>query len=233
MVIKDWQKEHFSVISDFLKELNKATSDFVLKGGASLMMCYHLDRFSEDIDLDGKRNHKNIEKIVDEYCRKNKYCYNVNEDTDTVKRFMIHYSENNKPLKVEISFRRKNIRSDNLTNINNIEVYNINSLCRMKVSAYQSRDKIRDLYDVCFICNHYWNELSSETVDMLRNAVEYKGIEQFDCILREQSDELIDNDKLTEDFLSMYDKLDLLFTEEEKDIMSGHLKTESNTYVQA
>ncbi len=227
MVIKDWQKEHFSVISDFLKELNKATSDFVLKGGTSLMMCYNLDRFSEDIDLDGKRNNKSIEKIVDEFCRKNNYSYNVNKDTDTVKRFMIHYSESNKPLKVEISFRQKNIRSDNLTNINNIEVYNINSLCRMKASAYQSRDKIRDLYDVCFICNNYWNELSAETVDILRNAVEYKGIEQFDYILREQSDELIDNDKLTEDFLSMYDKLDLLYTEEEKDIMNNKLKAGS------
>lgn len=108
MILKDWQKEHYTVISDFLRHLNITTSDFVLKGGTSLMMCYNLDRFSEDVDLDAQRSNKNIERIVDEFCKKYNYSYNVNKDTDTVKRFMIHYTDKyNKPLKVEISYRKK------------------------------------------------------------------------------------------------------------------------------
>lgn len=33
MVLKQWQTEHFQVISEFLAQLNDSTSDFVLKGG--------------------------------------------------------------------------------------------------------------------------------------------------------------------------------------------------------
>lgn len=220
MILKDWQKEHYVVISNFLKYLNTMTSDFVLKGGTSLMMCYNLDRFSEDVDLDAQRGNKSIERIIDDFCKKYNYSYNVNKDTDTVKRFMIHYTEKyNKPLKVEISYRRKDIRNDEIANINGITVYDINSLCYMKSSAYQARDKIRDLYDVCFLCNHYWEELSDGAINTLRASVEYKGIEQFDYIVREQSDELIDKEKLADDFLTMYDKLCLLYTEEEKAVL--------------
>lgn len=216
MVLKEWQTEHFKVISDFLTQLNAVTSDFVLKGGTSLMMCYNLDRFSEDIDLDARRGNKNIEQIVDVFCKQYNYAYNVNKDTDTVKRYMIHYTEKrNKPLKVEISYRRRSIGNDETTNINGIEVYNIDSLCIMKASAYQARDKIRDLYDICFLCNNYWDYLSEGAINALRTSVEYKGIEQFDYIVRDQADELIDKDKLADDFLLMYDKLGLLYTEEE------------------
>lgn len=35
-----------------------------------------------------------------------------------------------------------------------------------------------------------------------------------------QADELIDNDKLAEDFLTMYDKLGLLYTEEERKVLN-------------
>lgn len=217
MELKEWQKEHRAVISDFLKQLNAITSDFILKGGTSLMMCYSLDRFSEDIDLDAQRGNKKIEGIVDEFCKSHNYSYNVNKDTDTVKRFMIHYTEQySKPLKVEISYRRKHIDKDEITNINGIEVYTINSLCYMKSSAYQARDKIRDLYDVCFLCNNYWESLSEGAINALRTSVEYKGIEQFDYIIRVQSDELIDKEKLADDFLKMYDKLGLLYTDEER-----------------
>ena len=216
----DWQNKHYEVISEFLKSLNQKTDDFVLKGGTSLMMCYGLDRFSEDIDLDGKRNTKSIDKIVKDFCEERDFFCRVAKDTDTVKRFMINYGNESKPLKIEISFRQRNIPSNNIDTINGITVYNINVLCKMKASAYQARDKIRDLYDIAFICNNYWEQLSQDAIDTLRNAVEYKGIDQFDYIVRTQSDELIDTDKLTEDFLKMYDKLDLLYTEEEKEVIS-------------
>ena len=60
---------HKTVITNFLAFLNKSSDQFVLKGGTSLMMCYGLNRFSEDIDLDA--NHKfQFFKIVEQFCQR-------------------------------------------------------------------------------------------------------------------------------------------------------------------
>ncbi|MBO5004360.1 MAG: hypothetical protein J6D03_03740 [Clostridia bacterium] len=72
------------------------------------------------------------------------------------------------------------------------------------------RDKIRDLYDVCYICNNFWDELSNDVKNMIRVAVEYKGLEQFEYVIKDQKDELINNEKLETEFLKMYEKLGLL-----------------------
>lgn len=123
----DWRKEHGKVIADFLKYLNSRTHDFVLKGGTSLMECYGLDRFSENIDLDSRNKH--IEPIVKDFCDMYGYSYRVAKDTDTVKRYMIHYSESEaKPLKIEISYRRREIAPKEVTERNGITVYNIDTL---------------------------------------------------------------------------------------------------------
>lgn len=208
-IFTDWRKHHGEIIKEFLIYLNKRTDSFILKGGTSLMMCYNLNRFSEDIDLDGTHS-KQIKSIISNFCQTGGYSYRVAKDTDTVKRFMINYGNAQKPLKIEISYRRKNISQDEYTKINGITVYNINNLCMMKVNAYSARDKIRDLFDLVFICNKYWDKLSSNVVDMVRYCVEAKGIEQFDYLLSTQSDELIDKDTLESEFLIMYDKLGLL-----------------------
>lgn len=204
----DWKTQHLTTIQSFLKELNSKYSDFYLKGGTSLMLCYNLDRFSEDIDLDSRN--KNIKKFVDEYCASHHFSYRTAKDTDLVKRFMIYYAERSKPLKVEISYRKKTIAKDEVTKINGINVYNINQLAIMKANAYTGRDKIRDFYDICFICNNYWNDLDTNVKAIVRIALEYKGLEQYEFIIKDQQDELINNDKLLEDFLTVCDKLDLL-----------------------
>ena len=59
---KDWQTNHGNFIEAFLLFLNKQTDQFVLKGGTALSLCYGLDRFSEDIDLDGRK--QDIKEIV-------------------------------------------------------------------------------------------------------------------------------------------------------------------------
>ena len=51
--IKGENHLHKKVIIDFLNYLNSQTDQFILKGGTALMLCYGLNRFSEDIDLDG------------------------------------------------------------------------------------------------------------------------------------------------------------------------------------
>lgn len=203
----DWRQSHRIVIEQFIKYIDSISDKFILKGGTSLMLCYGLDRFSEDIDLDGFDTE--IIDIVDTFCKLNGYKYNINKNTNTVKRCMIHYG-GLKPLKIETSYRLKNLNTDVINNINGILVYNIQSILAMKLSAYSNRDKIRDLYDVVFIGLNYWPQLDQGLIMLLTNTLMYKGIEQFDYIIRTQSDELINNEKLADGFLTLWNRLGIL-----------------------
>lgn len=206
--------KHKEVIRDFLVYMNKMSHEYILKGGTSLMECYGLGRISEDIDLDST-NKNSIEKIISSFCEERGYSYNVNKDTDTVKRYMIHYqkegeSEYEKPLKVEISYRKKHI-DPNLYQIKDgITVYNIDQLAIMKENAFSQRDKIRDLYDIVFICKNYWDKLDKNIQNMITDGFENKGLEYFDYITKTQNDEMINTDRLAEDVLEVFDNLGLI-----------------------
>ena len=216
--MRDWKERHGEVIASFMRHLNANTGRFVLKGGTALYLCYQLDRFSVDIDLDGID--KELVTVVDAFCRDNGYSYRVAKNTDTVERCMVDYGEVGRPLKIEASYRRREIPEEEIETINGIKVYCIDALCGMKTGAYSGRDRIRDLYDLTFIFNRYYDRLSPQTVSLLRSAVGYKGIAQFDYVVRSQPDELIDSDKLASDFLAMFDKLGLLADEEERKLIS-------------
>ena len=211
MDMSEWRKEHRTVICNFLEKLNRQTDEYTLKGGTSLMLCYNLDRFSEDIDLDSVNPHK-IKDFVKDFCEKNEFSYRVAKDTETVQRYMISYQKDSsflKPLKVEISFRKDKFPlSNERTKINGIAVYSVDAICKLKAEAYKNRDKIRDLYDLSFICKNYWDTLSEKTKEAVVQSVQTKGIEQFDYITKTQNDELIEYDKMLTNFLDMFHKID-------------------------
>ena len=50
--LKSWQIRHKTIMEQYLHELNQQQDSVILKGGTALMLCYGLNRFSEDIDLD-------------------------------------------------------------------------------------------------------------------------------------------------------------------------------------
>lgn len=202
-----WQIEYEKVICDFLKYLNSISDEYILKGGTALLTCYNLDRFSEDIDLDSNNKNK-IKKIVDTYCSKKNYNYRIAKDTGTTKRFFIHYGNIIHPLKIEVSFRSLILNSD-CHKINGIQVYSINKLMNLKLNAYNTRDTIRDLYDVTFIAKNYWHSLTPEIKSNLNESLHYKGLEHFDYILYTSNDKLINKDKLTVDFLDLLNKLQI------------------------
>ena len=215
-----WKKNHEAVIDAFIDHLSENSEDYILKGGTALYLCYGLDRFSVDIDLDGKS--KGLIHIVNDFCNEHDFSFRIAKDTNTVERCMINYGDNEHPLKVEASYRRTDIPESDTTIIKGIKTYNIDALCGMKVSAYLDRDKIRDLFDVTFICNKYYDKLSSQTIGILRNAFEYKGVTYFDYITKAQPDELIDASKLADSFLDAYDKLGLLLEKEELEIIENN-----------
>lgn len=206
--LKPWQIEHKKVILDVLRALNKETDAFILKGGTALMTCYKLDRFSEDIDLDS--THKRMKEFIRRYSVQRKYDFRIAKDTPSVQRFFVNYGNVEKPLKIETSFRNHQIPEEFVTNVNGIEVYTIDRLAQLKASAYQNRDKIRDLYDLCFICNKHFDDLTPRTVVQIQDALAFKGLDYFDYVVNTQKDPLINPDKLVDSFLKMYDKLDLL-----------------------
>ena len=154
----------------------------------------------------------------------NDYSYRLAKNTDTVERCFIHYGNAGKPLKIEASYRRREIPVQETNTLQGIKVYRIEPLCVMKTAAYAGRDKIRDLYDLTFIYNNHVQRLSPQTIALLRSAVEYKGIEQFDYVIKNQPDALIDNEKLADEFLKMYGHLGLLFDENDQNILKGNIK---------
>lgn len=215
--METWQMEHNDVIRHFLTELNNNSDRFILKGGTALKQCYGLDRFSEDIDLDAVSG--NMKGALEWFCNKNNYSFSIKKDTDLVKRYMLDYGSNTKKLKIEVSYRRKSISDTECTIINGIKVYGINALANMKAAAYAGRDKLRDLYDLSFICEKFFNDLSDATKLMIQSAVQYKGIEQCEFLLQTQKDPLIKPDVLIEKFLNMYEKLELRISKAEKPLL--------------
>lgn len=214
-----WRDLHGQVIDSFLKHLNTKSNSFILKGGTALAKCYNLNRFSEDIDLDARK--ENIIHHVQSFCKQNNYSVRVAKDTAIVKRCLVNYGNYEKPLKIEVSYRNQNISADTIKNINGIQVYSIDKLAQMKCNAYNARDKIRDLFDLAFITNNYYNDLSEATISVISDALQYKGLEQVDYILATQHDELIAPDQLVTSFLEMHERLGLLLDEHENELVEN------------
>jgi predicted nucleotidyltransferase component of viral defense system len=144
---------HKKIILEFLHYLNKETNRFILKGGTALYLCYGLDRFSEDIDLDSEKG--NISNLVKNFCKFKRFSQpNEKKNTTHGQRFMIDYGVEDQLLKIETSHRDK-IDKKAITKINNILVFKLDELIIKKCNAFFERDKIRDLYDVCYVVNKY------------------------------------------------------------------------------
>ena len=208
----DWHALHRKVIENFLHFLNKGTDQFVLKGGTALFLCYGLNRFSEDIDLDSRR--RDIKEVVCHFCELKGYSFTVVEDMPIVKCCMINYGSEAHRLKIEVSYRNANLDAKDVTCINGIQVYSINRFAQLKSAAYLGREKIRDLFDLTFICNHYYDQLSHDALNGIRDVLSVKGIDQFDYLIATQDDPLIDKDMLADSFLKSFEKLGLLIDQD-------------------
>ena len=215
-----WQEQHVENIYLFLKFINNNTSDLILKGGTALLVCYGLDRFSEDIDLDGLNPSISIEQFISDFCKKQDYQYRISKDTDAVKHYMINYGNISKPLKIEISFRNRNIDKTSYTIINGLIVYNIDSLTLQKAIAYSIHAKIHDLYDLCFIYKYWWKYISGNTKMAIKMTFQYKGIDHFDYMIQTQHDDYINENQLANDFLDIFDKIGLLFDKEDIELIN-------------
>lgn len=188
----------------FIVWLNQNTHDFVLKGDTSLVLCYGLVRLLEDIDLDAVNLHRDIISYVTKFCCINKLNFSVIKDTNTTKRCLIHYTsvdDKDAILKIDVSYRQQP-NPDNITNVKGIMVYKIDCLMLLKLSAFSSRDKVRDLYDILYIYKMYRNFLSPQSIYVLRNELSRKDMLYIEEMIKVQSDPLIDTSALIDLYLN-------------------------------
>jgi len=177
---------------------NKNKNDLLLKGGTALLFCYGLPRYSTDLDYDGfNYNVDIINDIKSVFKTNNLELENINtkKDTDTTKRFMIHYKEaKNKPLKLEISFRNiDNI--DNIKNyfvqINGINTYNIKYLSFSKINAFIERTAARDIFDTSFILQNFPESVNKDLIEKCDKKIKSFGLNHLENKFK--SDEILNN----------------------------------------
>ena len=216
-----WHEAHRQVQDQFLSYLGEH-SDLVLKGGTALMKCYGLDRFSEDLDFDALRPKVSTVRLVERFCQARGYESSVRKGTATVQRVMIRYHQDH-ALKVETSYRTRNIDPEDVTVVGGVRVYCLDALARLKAAAYLGRDTIRDLYDVTFLVNEHFDELSQASRSLLPGALANKGLDQFEVVRAENNDDLIDTDQLATHLLEAYERLGIESMEEERDLANNGL----------
>lgn len=146
-----------------LKKL--ADKSLVFKGGSSLLFRYGLDRFSEDLDFDVSYS-LNIKSIINSL-KDIATDFNIKKDTETTKRLIVNI--NNDFIKIEISLRNmQNINKSKLKSFTgNIKLYSIDELLKLKINAFNSRVVARDLYDIAFILNNFYEEIKNNNPNLL------------------------------------------------------------------
>lgn len=158
-------------IVDFLQYAHNRNAPLVLKGGTALLLGYGLPRLSGDIDLDSFHPTFSTVNLASAYAKRLGYRYTVSKNTSTVQRLIIHCSPH--PIRVEVSYRSASLNIPHVV-LNGIKIYDLPTLASFKASALSARDTTRDIYDVCFIINNYWNTLPDDTKLTLYNALFYK-----------------------------------------------------------
>lgn len=191
---------------NFIREILPFFADnFVLKGGTALNLYYGLNRYSEDLDFDSKTNNMNF--INSLKCHKNfsQWKISIKKDTDIVFRAMIDYGAKSHlgayPLKVEISSCNKTFLQNNLlqySNKNGVNVYNIDELIKMKVFAFNGRDKIRDFYDIGFLLHKYPQHFSKDLLLFVYEKISYAGVEELNLLLSDEikKHKLVSNEEI-------------------------------------
>jgi predicted nucleotidyltransferase component of viral defense system len=185
----------FSLAKDIAKDNN---DKLLLKGGTSLVLCYNLNRFSTDLDYDGMNYNidltNNIKKIFEEN-KLNLTKIILKKDTDTVKRYMIHYDESkDEPLKIEISFRNMDYFNNDINyyeSKNDIITYPITQLSNFKCDTFFSRIKARDIFDVAFLLKYYPETFDKQRILKCIEKINSLGLDYFEEVMKD--DKVIKN----------------------------------------
>jgi len=198
---------------DIMRAISLDLSDLpmVLKGGTALLLCYGLNRFSEDLDFDSPRKFHisgRIERILSQ--KSTSHELKIVKDTETVQRIKSHYHgvSGDRLLKIETSFRSQPDESQ-VTVIDGIRTYKIASLIEQKTDALTHRTAARDLFDMVFLAKNYLSDFSQNVKTRLAVLVQdIDALEQrFEDAFEE--DEILSNKDLSALILELSESLSI------------------------
>ena len=173
---------------------HKKALPMVLKGGTALKLCYGLDRFSEDLDFDSIKPLNLEHSIEDIFIQlgKNQAKFRhpnitLTKKTNTVRRYRVTYGDSVN-LKIETSLRSTPDDKD-IIERNGILTYKVSVLIKQKLSALQGRTTARDLHDVVFLYEYFYDDFGGSekaTIIDLYNAQD-AVLERFNPAYSEDS----------------------------------------------
>ena len=139
-----------------VEELYDYLPEAVIHGGTAIWRCYQGNRFSEDIDVYIKKDKIRINKFFEHLEKKG---FEIKKKRIKENSLYSVLKFNNALVRFEALF--KTIKNPILKEYENSEGIQINiftqppeDLIEEKLSAYQKRKKIRDLYDIFFLLRY-------------------------------------------------------------------------------
>ena len=145
----------------------------VLKGGTALLLNYGLTRHSVDLDYDSSK-YLNLDKAIASSLtgQRLKFNLSVKKRTDTTTRYIVRYSRDNTlgQIKIEVK-NNKRINDKDVVNVNGYNVYTVDKLCDMKLTAFRERTSARDIYDIAFLVDKHADKLTAKTISKLKIAI--------------------------------------------------------------
>ncbi|MDE6660299.1 MAG: hypothetical protein K2J93_00560 [Anaeroplasmataceae bacterium] len=189
----------------FLNYLCKNSDVFVLRDSTALQYCYDLTRFSDEIILAGPINaSEDLHSIVKSFCLENDISYVTDIYNSKEAQFHLIYKEESHSLKVEF---KQLLNEEEIVRFDQYNTYSINDIFMKKTRQFSYHKRIRDLYDIVYICENYWDILDQRLIDSMKDSFFYLEYDFFEMIFATQVDELIDTKQLKKDFNKVWKKI--------------------------
>lgn len=211
--MEDWKKAHVKIMSDFVTYVNSQSKSFILKGGSALLLVYHSERFSDNLNFDGLK--KGIfRNIVDSFVEHRKDFGYSDMSADFAvpdknsEQAVISYG-GERALKVTVSYSKMIIPYWKYSKSDGICFYDNESLLMMKTVSLAGDFRVEDIYDSVFLYFRGINWNSSYSVFALSEVIARRGFDYFTFILKEHEKEGIDCEKLLSDVKKMYESLNV------------------------
>lgn len=215
------RKQHTETMRSFLQFLGSQCKggEYTLKGGAALMLYYGSDRLPDRLDFDQCEKSGDLIPIVEQFCKANGYALQIAETTPAVQRCTVSYGAERPEaaLTIKVSRRTWAVDPSLCESKDGARVYKIDTLALLINNDFQSRTRLCDLFDLCFICMHCFQLLSGNTKEAIAGALAYRGLDYADWVIHTQSDPSIDSEKLMTGVRKAFEVCGLPFRESSPD----------------
>lgn len=185
---KESQRDIARAQDIIVEELFKIFDKAVLHGGTAIWRCYHGNRFSEDVDAYIPKDLEKLNQFFENLLKKG---FSIEKKKISEKSLYSNLKLGNFFVKFEALFKivkgelkeYETIDGNALT----ISCLSAEDATKEKISAYSSRLKIRDLYDIFFLLRHIVNKeiIRKELINFVSNFKKPKDEENLRILIIE------------------------------------------------